>query len=151
MGQPKPPWQAADAAESNPTAPYLLFAPPPAVARMKFVWLKTLKAFASNLTLTLSVILKVFDRVISAAQLPGPTKLLRPRVPAQPRHGVENVTFGPEVVMTPLTGSWSVAPQPFAQLLWLTPPTLETLALGRSFLPWSKLKSPPMLKQVPAA
>src|SRR5258708_40305975 len=116
MVQPKQPLQFAEAVASNPTVPYLLFAPPPAGARMTFVWLKTLKAFASNFTLTLSVILKVFDRAISAAQLPGPTKLLRPRVPTQPRHGVETLTFGPEVWITPLLGSWSVAPQPLSQL-----------------------------------
>src|SRR3981189_3498377 len=77
---------------------YWLFAPPPAVARMKLVRLKMLNAFASNFTLTLSVTLKVLDRVISAVQYPGPTNVLRPRLPVQPRHGDEIVMAGPVVV-----------------------------------------------------
>src|SRR5689334_3998055 len=68
----------------------LLWAPPPAVARMKFARLNTLKACASNLMFTRSVNLKVLDRVMSAAQLPGPTKVLRPRLPTQVMHGVLN-------------------------------------------------------------
>jgi hypothetical protein len=37
--------------------------------------------------------------------------------------------------------------QPLAHWSWVTPPTRATLALGRSFLPPSRLKSPPTLWQ----
>src|SRR6266849_7107891 len=118
MVQPKPPLQFAEAVASNPRVPYLLFAPPPAVARMKFVWLKTLKALASNFRLTLAVILKVLDRVISANHWPGPTKLLRPRLPTQPGHGVESARLGPEPEVVKVSGSAvGEIPQPFAQAL----------------------------------
>jgi hypothetical protein len=51
---------------------------------------------------------------MSAFQLPGPTKVFRPRLLVHARHGGENVMFGEVVVVTPAK---VVAPQPFAQLL----------------------------------
>src|SRR5258708_2642163 len=150
MVQPKPPLQFAEAVASNRTVPYLLFAPPPAVARMKFVWLKTLKAFASNFMLTLSVILKILDRVISAYHWPGPTNVLRPRLPTHPKQ-VGLLRTG----KLPCGGgsgfpSASVGNQPSAQVLWLKLLKPVTLLSGRSFLPRSRLKSPPTLWQFPS-
>src|ERR1700686_3611946 len=86
---------------------------------------------------TRSVNLKVFDNVISAYHWPGPRNVLRPRLPVQPRHGEEKVMF---------TGV-AAANQPLAHWSWVIPPTRGTLALGRSFLPPSRLKSPPTLWQ----
>src|SRR4030088_3409378 len=97
-----------------------------------------LNAFASNFTLTLSVTLKILDRVISAAQLPGPTNVLRPKLPEQPRQGSEKVRTGPVVVKFVLLPTREI-PQPFAQLLCPTPLTPFTLEFGRSFLPRSRL------------
>src|SRR5215467_10974050 len=80
--------------------------PPPAVANTKLARLKTLKAAASNFRLNRSVNLKFFDRVRSDAQKPGPTKVLRPRLPTQPKHGA--VRTGRLVAV--------LAAQPFAQV-----------------------------------
>src|SRR5207253_5780400 len=68
---------------------------PPAVAIRKLAWLNTLNPCASNFKFTRSVNLKTLARVMSAAHAPGPTKVLRPRFPAQPRQGVEK-TGSPE-------------------------------------------------------
>src|ERR1700675_538877 len=97
----------------------------PLVASSKLVRLNTLKASASNFRLNRSVNLKVFARVRSVCQRPGPTNVLRPRLPAQAKHGEER------------TGRlvWPPAAQPFAHVLRLKLPKLGTLLSGRSFRP----------------
>ena len=75
--------------------------------------LNTLKPLASNFMFTRSVNLKIFDKVISAAQLPGPTNELRPKLPTQAKQGAENVIPGEVVVNTP--PPWFTFPQPLAQ------------------------------------
>src|SRR6266705_1054807 len=90
----------------------LLWAPPPAVASRKLAWLKMLNACASNFKLTRSVNLKVFDNVISAYHCPGPTKVLRARLPTQPKQGALRV--GKFDWLGPLSPN-----QPFAQTLRL--------------------------------
>ena len=78
------------------------------------MWLKMLKALASNFKAIRSVNLKVFDSVISAYHWPGPTKVLRPRLPTHAMHGDENVMPGEAVITSvPLP---CVAPHPLAQL-----------------------------------
>src|SRR6267378_2016226 len=116
----------------------------PLVASSKLVRLNTLNASASNLKLNRSVSLKVFARVKSVCQMPGPTNVLRPRLPAQPKHAgafsvgrfdwermpptqpPRTVTAGP-----PGTGEH----QPFAHVLWLRLPKPGMLLSGRVFRP----------------
>src|SRR5208337_3666233 len=98
---------------------------PPEVARKKLVWLKMLNAAASNFRLNRSVSLKFLDRVMSADQKPGPTKVLRPRLPRQPRQGAEKVG-------RPL---WPEPAQPFAHVEWVPPDQLDIVLSGRSFRP----------------
>src|SRR6476469_7883461 len=108
---------------------------------MKLARLNTLKPAASNLRLTLSVTLKILARVMSATQLPGPTKLLRPRLPTQPRQGwLNNGTagcpdpawHGKAVTPGPCGMALPELHQPLAHWLrdWL--PKVARLELGRS-------------------
>src|ERR1700676_2659034 len=106
----------------------LLFAFPPADARRKLAWLNTLKPLASNFMFTLSVILKIFDNVISAYQALGPKNVLRPRLPVHPRHGVERT--GRFVCL--------LFAQPLAQVSRLNV-ACWMLESGRSLLPPSRL------------
>src|ERR1017187_2862285 len=119
-----------------PLATLFLFDVPP-VANSKFVRLKTLNALASNFRLNRSVSLNSFVRLMSVWKMPGPTNVLRPRLPTQPRHGLLSVgRFDWERV--PPTQPPRTAPpwhQPFAQVLWLKLPKPERLLSGRSFLP----------------
>src|SRR5438270_12447073 len=112
----------------------LLCAPPPAVASRKLAWLKMLNAAASNFKFTRSVNLKVFDNVISAYHWPGPSKVLRPRLPSQPRQ------VG--AVSTGRLAKLAAPDQPCSQSSRLKLLKPETLPLGRSFLPPSKFYFP---------
>src|SRR5450759_77481 len=108
-----------------------LCAPPPAVASTKLARLNTLNAAASNFRLNRSVSLKFLESVRSVDQKPGPTNVLRPKFPRQPKHGGERTgrpVWPPE--LTPVVGS-----KPFAQVLRLKFPKWATLLSGRSFLP----------------
>src|ERR1700687_3244965 len=111
----------------------------PLVANSKLVRLNTLSASASNFKLNRSVSLKVFARVKSVCQMPGPTNVLRPRLPEHARHGAER------------TGRlvWPPAAQPFAHVLWLKLPKRGTLLFGRVFRPRVSRQSPPPLTHVP--
>src|SRR6202047_4779919 len=74
--------------------------------------------------LTRSVNLKVLPKVISAYHCPGPTKVLRPRFPAQPRHGLEKLFASPG----------SAVAHPFSQAARLLPSKRGITELGRSSL-----------------
>src|ERR1035437_5086666 len=110
-----------------------LCAPPPAVASTKLARLNTLNAAASNLRLKRSVSLKFLDSVVSADQKPGPTNVLRPKLPRQPKHGL--VRTGRLLCGGgrgfPLA---SVGNQPSAHVARLKV-AWETLLSGRVFLP----------------
>ena len=58
------------------------------------MWLKTLNASARNCSLHLSERLKFLNTEVSASQYPGPMKVLRPRLPTQPRQGAEKELLG---------------------------------------------------------
>src|ERR1700719_4018042 len=131
-----------------------LAAPPPDVASKKLARLKTLNACHSNFRLARSVSLKTLPSVISAYHWPGPRNWLRPKVPVQPRHGAERtgrpdwVTFDPQPEPGfALTRGALPGHHPTAHVFRDSLPNSAILLFGRSFLPPSKLKSPPMFTQ----
>src|SRR6266851_93464 len=124
------------ATPNNPLRTSFLFVVP-LVASSKFVRLNTLKALASNFRLNRSVSLKFLVTLRSVCHRPGPTNVLRPRLPRQARHGAVSVgRFGWERV-PPTQPPITLPPehQPFAQVLWLKLLKPGTLLLGRSFRP----------------
>src|SRR5439155_743450 len=102
---------------------------PPAVAIRKLARLKMLKACASNFKFTRSVNLKSLANVMSDAHSPGPTNVLRPRLLAQPRHGVLK-TGNPEARGYPVIGSKQPVLQRSRPGLKLESPLSSTINLS---------------------
>src|SRR5579864_9125286 len=102
---------------------------PPDVARTKLERLKMLNAAASNFRPTFSVTLKFLAKVMSVSHEPGPTNVLRPRLPRQPRHG--GVKVGTPENFDPVAG---LVFQPLAHSA-LVGWKLANEEFGRSFRP----------------
>src|SRR5215471_16263036 len=83
---------------------------PPAPGSWKLVWLSTLNASARNCRFTRSVTLMFLNREVSQETKLGPTKVLRPRLPTQAKHGELKKPFG----LGPLPLNTNPEPQPSA-------------------------------------
>src|SRR5688572_3582916 len=82
----------------------------------KLVLLKTLKTSHRNCSRTCSVIGTFLNNDISALMKLGPTNVLRPRLPTQPRHGALNGSGAP--ALNQPSACWAVVGVKFVIVLF---------------------------------
>src|SRR6478752_7420130 len=96
--------RASNAPLAPPKAPELILFCPAKLApgSLKFTLFSRLNDSARNCTAARSVILKFLNRDMSMSKKFGPVKVLRPRLPTQPRQGLVNVGgVGPAALNQP--------------------------------------------------